>query len=79
LTVIAIAASVQDSTAGQQIVDRIALEHPSVSTTWVDGGCHGALLGIQVDVVKRPTAKGFQVLPRRWVVERTLGWLMQHR
>ena len=85
LTVIVTAASVQDSTAGHQILDRIALDHPSVSATWVDGGYnnavvnHGALLGIQVDVVKRPTAKGFQVLPRRWVVERTLGWLMQHR
>jgi transposase len=80
LTVIVTAASVQDSTAGQQVLDRIAVEHPTVSATWVDGGDnnavvnHGALLGIQVDVVKRPTAKGFQVLPRRWVVERTLGW-----
>jgi hypothetical protein len=42
-------------------------------------GHHGARLGIQVEVVKRPTIKGFQVLPRRWVVECTLGWLMQHR
>ena len=40
---------------------------------------HGARRGIRVEVVKRPAAKGFQVLPRRWVVERTLGWLMQHR
>jgi transposase len=85
LTVIVTAASVQDSTAGQQVLDRIAVEHPNVSATWVDGGDNnavvnlGALLGIQVDVVKRPTANGFQVLPRHWVVERTLGWLMQHR
>jgi transposase len=56
-----------------------------VSMAWVDGGYnnavvnHGARLGVQVEVVKRPTTKGFQVLPRRWVVERTLGWLMQHR
>ncbi|WP_417281557.1 transposase [Actinophytocola glycyrrhizae] len=28
---------------------------------------------------QRPTTKGFHVLPRRWIVERTLGWLMQHR
>jgi transposase len=85
LTVIVTAASVQDSTAGQQILDRIAVEHPSVSMAWVDGGYnnavvnHGARLGVRVDVVKRPATKGFQVLPRRWVVERTLGWLMQHR
>jgi transposase len=85
LTVIVTAASVQDSSAGQQILDHLAVEHPAVSAAWVDGGynnavvTHGARRRIRVEVVKRPTAKGFQVLPRRWVVERTLGWLMQHR
>jgi hypothetical protein len=76
---------VQGSAAGQQILDRIAVEYPSVSVAWVAGGYNnavvnrGALWGIEVDVVKRRTATGFHVLPRRWVVERTLGWLMQHR
>jgi transposase len=85
LAVIVTAASVQDSTAGQQVLDHLAVEHPGVSAAWVDGGYnnavvnHGARRGIRVEVVKRPTTKGFQVLPRRWVVERTLGWLMQHR
>ena len=33
-----------------------------------------------VEVVRRgDTAKGFQVLPQRWIVERTFGWLMRHR
>lgn len=85
LVVIVTAASVQDSVGGQQILDHLATAHPDVSAAWVDGGYnntvirHGAQRGIQVEVVKRPTNKGFQVLPRRWVVERTLGWLMQHR
>jgi hypothetical protein len=66
-------------------LDHIAVEYPSVSVTWVDGGynnavvTHGARRGIRVEVVKRRDTKGFHVLPRRWVVERTLGWLMQHR
>jgi transposase len=30
-------------------------------------------------VRKRPDQRGFQVLPRRWVVERTFGWLARHR
>ncbi|MFH9125700.1 IS5/IS1182 family transposase, partial [Streptomyces globisporus] len=31
-------------------------------------------------IVRRdPTTRGFTVLPRRWTVERTLGWLMNHR
>jgi len=33
-----------------------------------------------IEIVKRSdTARGFVLLPRRWVVERTLGWLIQHR
>lgn len=40
---------------------------------------HGAGLGIDVEVVQRPRAKGFEPLPKRWVIERTFGWLMQHR
>jgi transposase len=85
LVVVVTAASVQDSVGGKQVLNHLALKYPSASTTWVDGGYnnavvnHGALLGINVDVVKRPTVKGFHVLPRRWVVERSFGWLMQHR
>ncbi|MCE7003278.1 IS110 family transposase [Kibdelosporangium philippinense] len=85
LAVIVTAASVQDSAGGQQVLDHLAAAHPTVSAAWVDGGYnntvirHGAQRGIRVEVVKRPSAKGFHVLPRRWVVERSLGWLMQHR
>jgi transposase len=33
-----------------------------------------------VDIVKRTdTISGFRVLPRRWVVERTFGWITKHR
>lgn len=56
------------------------------SKTWVDAGFknaaveHGARLGIDVEVVNRnPDVRGFQVVKRRWVVERSLGWLMQRR
>lgn len=85
LAVIVTAASVHDSTGGKQLLDDLAATHPSVAKVWADGGYqtsvfqHGAGLGIDVEVVKRPTAKGFQPLPKRWVIERTFGWLMQHR
>lgn len=37
-------------------------------------------LGWEMEVKKRPQdAKGFVVLPRRWVVERTFGWLNRYR
>ncbi|WP_420803674.1 IS5 family transposase [Saccharothrix deserti] len=85
LAVVVTAASVQDSAAGKELLDHLAVAHPGVSMAWVDGGYkdevvrHGVRLGIRVEVVKRIAATGFHVLPRRWVVERTLGWLMQHR
>ncbi len=56
---------------------------------WVDGGYAGADFAAQarehrpklvVEVVRRSdTAQGFEVLPQRWIVERTFGWLMRHR
>jgi transposase len=56
---------------------------------WVDGGYAGAGFAgwvkarrrkLQVEVVKRSDdVRGFKVLPRRWVVERTFGWLLHHR
>jgi putative transposase len=56
---------------------------------WVDGGYTGQEFAqwvqeirpqCEVEVVKRSDdAKGFKVLPRRWVVERTFGWLMRQR
>jgi transposase len=85
LAVIVTAASMSDTAAGRDLLDVVALEHPTVNKVWVDGGYqasawrHGALRGIEVEVVTRRGEKGFHVLPRRWVVERTFGWLMQHR
>jgi putative transposase len=56
---------------------------------WVDGGYTGEAFAqwvkdlrpqLTVEVVKRSDAlEGFKVLPRRWVVERTFGWLMRYR
>lgn len=41
---------------------------------------HGARLGIDVHVVQRALGtQGFKVVPRRWTIERTFGWLMHDR
>lgn len=59
-----------------------------LDTIWVDGGFDGNpfmewamdCLRWVVEVVLRPEeAKGFVLLPKRWVVERTFGWLMNNR
>jgi len=52
-----------------------------------DGGYAGRLvtwankvLSLPVEIVKRTdTIAGFRVVPRRWVVERTFGWIVKHR
>src|SRR5208283_5505924 len=54
---------------------------------WADTGYNGAPLAryaravaaITVEVVARTSPHSFQVLRRRWVIERTFGWLMRYR
>jgi putative transposase len=57
---------------------------------WADGGYAGQLIAwvralrkrnaVRLEIVKRSDdVKGFKVLPRRWVVERTFGWLGRQR
>ncbi|MEU5908933.1 IS5 family transposase [Micromonospora sp. NPDC047527] len=86
LAVIVTAASTSDNTIGINLLDQAKATHPDLTKTWVDAGFknrmieHGATLGIDVEVVtKDPQVKGFSVVKRRWVVERTLGWIMLHR
>jgi hypothetical protein len=84
--VIVCAASTSENKVGIQVLDQAKQLHPTITKTWVDQGFknqfieHGAALGIDVEVVPRNSdVKGFHVIKRRWVVERTLGWLMLHR
>ncbi|MGW3808480.1 IS5 family transposase [Micromonospora sp. NPDC005113] len=86
LAVIVTAASASDNTIGIDLLEQAKAAHPALSKSWVDAGFknrvieHGATLGIDVEVVsKDPHVKGFSVVKRRWVVERTLGWIMLHR
>ena len=74
----------------QTVLTRVAdYWFPRLRWLWGDGGYTGEVLGqwvrahwpkLAVEGVKRAEeARGFAVLPRRWVVERTFGWLMRHR
>lgn len=86
LVVVITAASVQDTNAGKTVIDHLAAAHRGVSKGWADAGYktgfveHAAARGIEMEIVrKEPGQRGFKVLPRRWVVERTFGWLMLNR
>ncbi|MFG2006209.1 IS5 family transposase [Spirillospora sp. NPDC048911] len=86
LAVCVTAASVSDGAAGRQLLTDVAAEHPTITKAWGDTAYrtkivdHAATLGIDLETIRRdPATKGFVPLPRRWVVERTFGWLMLHR
>jgi transposase len=80
------AASLSENAVGIQLLDQAKKTYPTISKSWVDTGFknaaieHGASLGIDVEVVNRnPGVRGFHVAKRRWVVERSIGWIMLHR
>lgn len=86
LAVIVTAASLSGNAIGIQLLDQAKNTYPAISKAWADSGFknatveHGATMGINVEVVPRKSqTPGFHVVKRRWVVERTLGWLMLHR
>ncbi|MDG4764419.1 IS5 family transposase [Solwaraspora sp. WMMD406] len=86
IAVVVTAASVTDNAIGIRLLDQVVAHTPTVTRAWVDAGfkqdmaLHGAVLGVDVEVVKRAdTRPGFVPVRRRWIVEQTLGTLMLHR
>ena len=77
-------AGIQDRDGAPDVLKAVGARYPMLRHIFADGGYAGpklrdALKAIgrwTVQIVKRSdTAEGFEVLPRRWVVERTLAWL----
>lgn len=86
LAVTITAASLSENAIGIRLLDQVKSTYPTISKAWADSGFknaaveHGATIGIDVEVVPRKAnTPGFHVLKRRWVVERSFGWLMLHR
>jgi transposase len=83
LAVAVTAASVQDRDAAVPLLERLRGQYFSIRLVWADGAYAGSLVGwaaeklrCTLQIVKRTDdTTGFVVLPRRWVVERTLSWL----
>lgn len=88
LAILVTAANVQDRDGARMLFQRI--QHDSwrrMKKVWADGGYTGELIGWLEDLLgwtleivnKLAGQVGFQVLPRRWVVERTWAWLNRNR
>jgi len=94
LMVLVHSASVQDGRGGHQILQKLfdKIKHSvhnrwcRLKLIWADGAYVSIVeetrkqFGWILDIVRRSDkAKGFEILPHRWVVERTFGWLGRYR
>lgn len=80
-------ADLQDRDGARLVISRIQSQYPRLRRVWADGGYAGELVKWVartfrwvLEIVKRSDdLAGFRVLPHRWVVERTFGWLGRYR
>lgn len=87
LAVVVHAGNLQDRDGAKLVLEKIKGTSARLRLIWADGAYAGQLVewvkntcGWLLEIVKRnPEAKGFQLLPRRWVVERTFGWFGRYR
>jgi putative transposase len=75
-------ANIQDRDGARLVLTPLIGRLPRLERVWADGGYAGQLetwvaeQGWILELVsKDPAATGFQVLPKRWIVERTFAWL----
>ena len=82
-----LSADIQDRDGATDLIERCRDAYPSLSRFFADGGYAGQKLAaaiahidhLAIEIVRRSDAHRFVVLPRRWVVERTIAWLNRCR
>ena len=86
LVVVVHSAGIQDRDGARKVIQKARFSLPRLRKVWADGGYAGRLVswveefaGWILEIVNRKAAGRFEVLPRRWVVERTFGWLGRYR
>ncbi len=83
-------ANIQDRDGAKLLLELLTNRFGWLKLIWADGGYAGKLVQwvrqlqrkrpIQLDIVRRSDdTRGFKVLPKRWIVERTFGWLSKYR
>lgn len=87
LCIFVTSASLQDRDGATDICEEIDQRFPSIKKIWADSAYRGELVEyirnwyrFALDIVTRsPNQQGFQVQPKRWIVERTFSWLTAYR
>jgi putative transposase len=80
-------ADIQDRDGAKLVLEKLVNRFPRLQRIWADGGYAGKLVDWAkeigqwvLEIVKRTDdVKGFEVLPHRWIVERTFAWLGRFR
>lgn len=79
-------AGIQDRDGGKFLVSKAKVNGASFNKAYADSGYAGKFVewakevhDITVEIVKRSDQKKFVVLPKRWIVERTLSWINRYR
>ncbi len=83
LAVVVHPADIQDRDGAKPVIGKLKGRFPHLRLIWADAGYAGRLVdwvmslsGWTLEIVRRPrSSHRFEVLPRRWVVERTFAWL----
>ena len=88
MRVVVHSAAIQNSDGAGLILDKIRQRFPWLELIWADGGYSAWQVDaavakvplLRMEIVKRSDdKKGFVVMPRRWVVERTFSWFGRNR
>ena len=87
MVVVVHAADIQDRDGARLALTRLVGRFPRLELVWADGAYAGRLVqwarnvgGWTLELVRRPPHHDtFEVIPRRWVVERTFAWLGRYR
>ena len=83
-------AAVQDRDAARPLIKGLVSMYGRLHIIWADGGYLGALIGwvkqlkpfgkLRLEIIRRcDEVRGFQILPKRWIIERTFGWFCKSR
>lgn len=86
LSVLVHNASIHDTKSGIYPAIKSYLSYPSIKGYCADGGYRKTfieqvkqILHMRVEISPKIKAEGFQIIPKRWIVERTLAWLNHSR
>lgn len=80
-------AAIQDREGGKEVLAKTKNKYPTLLKFFADGGYAGTLqnwclltLGVLLSIARKIVDQiGFKVIPKRWIVERTFGWLNNFR